>query len=775
MAIKLFLVLVSVILHLSNGQTGNIIRDELVTCFNNSALPGITTADRRPPSDLNLLVEFIRKIEDANPTMTQRELSLLILQEIRQDGIQRTERTLDERFGVPYSSSRVERLKFNSLLRQFLPNGERKLDFGDLSDYERCSLHYMISNTIDDIRRDNEATDCSRSARYTARIFNRWRRDDTEEQNVQEDLEETESLGLGVSVRSTQNVSSCPIELGVVYSPSGTFKVGNFLSGITAGLNQQNVENVDNRYAATITGELCEALLYQAASAVSLGAAGGWNSTLNPKYFFLQSNVLLQSTDAELRGALDGLYIALQLDTLLSRNSDFRISQLIDMYYSPYEKGVLDSSFKACNRYSLYSNMTNTETMTTQLFNYMPVLNRHAISGSSLTSGVFQELTNVGIQAFNTYLPHMASSDLACLGESTIERVATDFLIYFDSGWNYNTVQLVLSYILDNIDVNKFQSRYTVYGGSSLNNITSQGTRYLADFYIQFNQTTYNNETAGFNYVGIFEAVENYGRNKLNNNSYAGGESTIVLLVTRTSLTDDQRTFLTQRREIFNNQLPDIEFLVLGVGSESDYSAIVTNTNRVAILQDTTSEDTLRSIGQQVVNNIKQIPRAIINPGCTSQYTGSSSTFFVTDYVEPLGVNYYRISPNYFATGGENRNLRIREKGYGTINVCLSRDTSRPDNSSGSDCSSLQNSEKVVDITNYCSDSVNSCQPIYISVIGGNSSVQCKSTLCRFPDDIQYQITLENAGCATGSSVMVTVSTITVFIMFLQIALFVLL
>lgn len=63
-------------------------------------------------------------------------------------------------------------------------------------------------------------------------------------------------------------------------------------------------------------------------------------------------------------------------------------------------------------------------------------------------------------------------------------------------------------------------------------------------------------ESAGFDYVSIFELVETYGTQKLDNASYAGGESTIVLLIPRTSITEEQNTFLSQRREVFNQRLP---------------------------------------------------------------------------------------------------------------------------------------------------------------------------------------------------------------------------
>lgn len=149
---------------------------------------------------------------------------------------------------------------------------------------------------------------------------------------------------------------------------------------------------------------MCEASLYQATQDVSLGASGGWNSTINPKYFFLQNNNNLQATDAELRGALDGLYIGLKMSSLTSTFSDLKISQIFDMYYSPYEKGIFDSSFKACNRNILYTEMTTSDTMRTQLLNFMPVLNEGAIAGVSLSNASFEVFTNAGISVFETYL-----------------------------------------------------------------------------------------------------------------------------------------------------------------------------------------------------------------------------------------------------------------------------------------------------------------------------------------------------------------------------------
>lgn len=50
----------------------------------------------------------------------------------------------------------------------------------------------------------------------------------------------------------------------------------------------------------------------------------------------------------------------------------------------------------------------------------------------------------------------------------------------------------------------------------------------------------------------------------------------------------------------------DINFLVLGSGNGSDYINIVSNTNKdVVILEESTSEETLRSVADSVITNIK--------------------------------------------------------------------------------------------------------------------------------------------------------------------------
>lgn len=116
----------------------------------------------------------------------------------------------------------------------------------------QCALHYMISSTINDKMRNDESITCTKSARYTARL----RRDVLRIVPHRKPDVETVIPGraLGMSP-SKYELSQCPLELGVFLTNYGTVKGGQVLNGISSGLNQQRVHDVDNRYAATMVGK----------------------------------------------------------------------------------------------------------------------------------------------------------------------------------------------------------------------------------------------------------------------------------------------------------------------------------------------------------------------------------------------------------------------------------------------------------------------------------------------------------------------------------------
>lgn len=152
-----------------------------------------------------------------------------------------------------------------------------------------------------------------------------------------------------------------------------------------------------------LVGEIAEAALAQATTPIVIGASGGWNSTVSPRYYFLQRNTQLQATDAEIRGSLDGLYMALRLDTWRSLFSDIKVSQILDLYYSPNQRGVFDTSFRSCNRSLLYTELVTPETLRGQVLAFMGPLDDASQYGQTVSSNSYEELTTAALESFNSY------------------------------------------------------------------------------------------------------------------------------------------------------------------------------------------------------------------------------------------------------------------------------------------------------------------------------------------------------------------------------------
>lgn len=85
-----------------------------------------------------------------------------------------------------------------------------------------------------------------------------------------------------------------------------------------------------------IVGDVGEVTLFQGPvnPSIRVGGSGGWNNTQAPRWFFLSQATNNEMTDAEIRGGLDGLILASEMQRLRQRAPSMRLSQLLEMYYS---------------------------------------------------------------------------------------------------------------------------------------------------------------------------------------------------------------------------------------------------------------------------------------------------------------------------------------------------------------------------------------------------------------------------------------------------------
>lgn len=110
-----------------------------------------------------------------------------------------------------------------------------------------------------------------------------------------------------------------------------------------------------------------------------------------------------------------------------------------------------------------------------------------------------------------------------------------------------------------------------------------------------------------------------------------------------------------------------------------------------------------------------------MNPNCGANWTGDTSSDNFDEYVEPNGINYYRLLPNYFY-GSEEKHIKVQGYGYGNLQVCTSRQHPRPSqNVTQGDikCEPVTGNQVVTfTLTDGCRDydSVTTCPPLYFSI-----------------------------------------------------------
>lgn len=226
---------------------------------------------------------------------------------------------------------------------------------------------------------------------------------------------------------ASNQLSQCPVENGVLFSPWGAISGGPLITGIAAGLTPQNVTVrelnvrsgeyrsakrrqkrqvpimlVDNRFAATLSGDLSEVVLLQAPGAVQVGVTGAWNNTAVPRWFFLSQRERVQMTDAEIRGGLDGLILASNIADWRNRAQNLRLSQVLDMYYS--QRGVFNPNMRSCNRAAFFTTHAPIQTLRDQVTSFTNVLDVEMQTSVTFDGAGIQRFSTAAADALASYI-----------------------------------------------------------------------------------------------------------------------------------------------------------------------------------------------------------------------------------------------------------------------------------------------------------------------------------------------------------------------------------
>lgn len=162
------------------------------------------------------------------------------------------------------------------------------------------------------------------------------------------------------------------------------------------------------------------------------------------------------------------------------------------------------------------------------------------------------------------------------------------------------------------------------------------------------------------------------------NNSMSGRSKIGLVMPNTAAVSEGDSNFAVERLHILREEVPDLRLLFFAGGTPTRFNRFVREESRdVFQMREVGTGAIIDSVNVQttpVIRRIQQEPRRIVNPRCGHdwiQANWGSNSF--NQYVEPRGIVFYRLQPNYFFQQGENRRLRIQGHGFATVTICHSR------------------------------------------------------------------------------------------------------
>ncbi|KAL4702983.1 hypothetical protein ACJJTC_008761 [Scirpophaga incertulas] len=774
---------------------------ELRECYLNTTL---LDRNNLPPTSMAVLIDIIRKLEDnPNINLDLRMLATQILHTYRQDGNeyhQRSTTTTESMNVLPYAPT-FHSFHRHRLVLRTIPSNQQTLANTSLPSDLKCALHHMISTTVDARLRNDENT-CGQLSQYRAMRTARSIDDDVEIldlANLDADINgqmqnspDVEYMGRRFA-QQLLGESTCPILTGVVNTRWGAVSGGNLLAGIAAGserqqvsileltkgseLNYQNVQqSINSIYPATLSGDLAEAVLIQGtrgSNSISVGNAGNWNSSQATRFYMLSGRTNIEMTDPEIRGGLDGFFLGTTLSNTLGTFSSLRLSQLLDMYYSPVN-GVFNPTLRACNRRELSQQYIATTNLVSETRAFAAALDTVMLLEGTIIGGL-DNLVNSAVTNFQSYTNNNLN-DLNCDNTATTRvdtQLRTNLYIAIDGTWPYQTVYPAISYLLDAIEVGKFGSSITLLSASDGSVLINQ-TFSLADFHTKYTSALHQTFLGNVNLLSTYTTLNSMMKNMLtieSSSNYVGGNATVLLFLLNSGNIENNQNVFEQAR-ILNDTAPDLRVLYATSSNQQDnlWNIVRDMRNDIMTVALPSTGFNVDVALRQVLTSIQTVGRRIINPVCGADFVDQSSgTRQFVDHITPGYINYYKLSPNYFYQNNENTKVRVSRSGatLGNLIVCHSRVLQQPRQSRqnttahgaseqeiAANCTTLPATGNVeIFLFNACDDSmpINACSPLYLSVEATETATLnpiCTSmNNCRFPFDVAYLIQVEELRC----------------------------
>ncbi|RZF45960.1 hypothetical protein LSTR_LSTR008337 [Laodelphax striatellus] len=813
------------------------IPEALLPCYKQ---PLLKTKDLLLPMSMPVLINLIRKVENYQGlNMDMRSLSTTLLQRFRLDGIEFNPDVQSTEFIIPYSPSGTQFYKYKILMDKLIPSPTYRFPNESLNMVEQCTLHHMLSSSLNKWARGDESTTCSRLTEKMSYNI-RLPRSAVDPQGYKDEQSDVETfhptairgnagIPQSAAYRSQQfglnsmfQESMCPVENGVVSTRYGSVKAGVVIEGIAAGLQPQTVSKsnlidkrsmsqtsasyptdsvglgVTNTWASTLSGEIAEVVILEGPTDLNnmrVGVTGGWNSTIVPKYYFLNDGKDGAVTETDIRGGVDGFILGNNIRSLNDfTGSSLKLSQLLEMYYS--EQGVFDTSFKGCKRKQRFGEVVPMNKLQQESQSFAEVLLAEYPTAVHIELPALMQFTQIAVNKFYSAVDGLRDAQCGRTEQiGPLSLPAVDLIVVIDCGWEFRLISDVLSYLAEQVDVSAYGSKITLVNGKD-GAVMVNTTENIADFYQNFNSSMYNMcYSRGFDMartlrelklrieiemnlqrrsiVGRYQqGYEDYqeSRNYRNNDYYSQRQSTyrsqetsgselakVVLFIPQPTAGsgDGEGYYVRSEIDYYRRALPDVTLLFFAPNSKQRFSDYAVNVNKDVFVL--TPSDVANSVNP-LVDRITEVHKPIINPTCGSSWVGVSyNSRQTTAYLQSSGIHYYRVHANYFYKSS-NARIRIQSQGV-PLSVCYSRSNPWPNanrtrGSGDSSCRQVTSESYELRIPDeVCSDVyAYQCLPYYISVAApsskmGSSNFACRENECRYPDMVKYTISHDGLTC----------------------------
>lgn len=182
---------------------------------------------------------------------------------------------------------------------------------------------------------------------------------------------------------------------------------------------------------------------------------------------------------------------------------------------------------------------------------------------------------------------------------------------------------IVFRALLENLEVNRFGTRYTLYNANDASVIVNT-TSNLSDFYLQWNQTSHSQQSSGLNLAAIIKKLREVGANLLDGErarSQGGGRSFVSLVVPQlTGIGESDRNYVVEQLVGIRERNPDLTLLFWAGGSQGRFAPYVVDQQRDLFNLGAFSSG---GEGNQQINSytqpvIKRIQSGMISKNCFS-------------------------------------------------------------------------------------------------------------------------------------------------------------